>query len=266
MSWSIKDRSVLVLTLVVSMVVLASLTTVVSAEGKGKSSGKTPPGWAKGEKEGWTSNVPPGIEKKGGWVPPGLSKQEQVEWEGGCPPGWSRGKKEGWTSDIPPGLEKKGGWIPPGLNGTRPPGWQKWSRQQREDWEKDLEEAKNEIKNKTGERKNFTDVDLESALISVEMAAGEGVPVTHAKAIVRDAMLKGMKGEGIERATRAVAYGVGREVDFDQLGKYVHEKLNEGLRDDDLSIEIYKEVTRRHEEKMKTNELIQKGEEKENGS
>lgn len=264
MSWIIRFKSVLVSVLVVSMAVLV-LTPVASAEAKGKGSGKTPPGWDKGEKEGWTSDVPPGIGKKGGWMPPGLSKKEQAEWETGRPPGWSRGKKEGWTSDIPPGLEKKGGWMPPGLSKTTPSGWDKWSERKKKGWEKDLKGAKNEVKGKGKKVKDFSDTDLESALISVEMAARKGVPVKHARGLVVAAMLRGIKGEGIERATRAVAYGVGREVDFDQLGKYVHEKLDEGLRSDDLSIEIYKEVARRHEEKMKTKEAIQERKEKGKG-
>ncbi len=88
------------------------------------------------------------------------------------------------------------------------------------------------------------------------MSARKGVPIRHAKAIVVAAVAEGLKGEGIEKATRAVAYAVGREIDFDQLGKYVNEKLDEGLRGNDLAIEIYKEVARRHEEKMRAKEAL----------
>ncbi len=34
------------------------------AEGKSKGPGDRPPGWDKGEKKGWNSDVPPGLEKK----------------------------------------------------------------------------------------------------------------------------------------------------------------------------------------------------------
>ena len=129
----------------------------------------------------------------------------------------------GWSSDVPPG-------------------WDKWTKEKRKGWQKNLKEAKS---------------DLESALLSVEMSARKGVPIKHTKAIVVAAMANGVKAEGIEKATRAVAYGVGREVDFDQLGKYVNEKLDEGLKGDNLAIEIYEEVARRHEEKMKAKEAMQ---------
>ncbi len=46
-------------------------------------------------------------------------------------------------------------------------------------------------------------------------------------------------------------------MDFEQLGRFVHTRLNEGFRDDKLSIEIYKEIARRHEERAKTKEAIQ---------
>ena len=66
--------------------------------------------------------------------------------------------------------------------------------------------------------------DLENALLSVEMSARKGVPIRHAKAIVVAAIANDVEGKGIEKATRAVAYAAGREIDFDQLGKYVNEK------------------------------------------
>ena len=96
-----------VVLIAVSMVLTC---TVVLAQGKGKGRGDEPPGWQKGEKKGWKGDVPhvpPGIEKKGGWMPPGLSKEEQAEWKDGRPPGWGRGEKDGWKgADMPPGGKK----------------------------------------------------------------------------------------------------------------------------------------------------------------
>jgi hypothetical protein len=40
------------------------VTSLALAKGKGRG-GSNPPGWDKGEKKGWNSDVPPGIEKKG---------------------------------------------------------------------------------------------------------------------------------------------------------------------------------------------------------
>ncbi|MBA7494492.1 hypothetical protein ES702_05068 [subsurface metagenome] len=257
MSWSRRYGWVLLSVLAVSMAALV-LTAVVPVEAKG--SGKRPPGWDKGEKKGWQGgDMPPGLAKKGGWMPPGLSMQDQEDWEtAGGPPGWSKGRKVGW----------RGGTMPPGLaklaeEGRMPPGWVKWDKEKQECWESDLDEAREAVIEKSRGIKELTEEDQESALISVEMALRTGVPVKHSKSIVVGALARGIKGEGVEKVTRAVAYGVGREIDFDQLGKYVHEKLNEGLPDDDLAIEIYKGVARRHEEKMRAKEAIQ--EEKEKG-
>ena len=82
--------------------------SMVFAHDKSKGQGNKPPGWQKGEKKGWKSDVPPGIEKKGGSIPPGLSEKEGREGKQGRLSGWSRGEKEGWgDSDIPPGLAEE---------------------------------------------------------------------------------------------------------------------------------------------------------------
>lgn len=54
---------------------------------------KASPGWQKGDKGGWKSDRPPGMEKQ--------KKQKKR------PPGWNKGRKEGWDSDRPPGQEGK---------------------------------------------------------------------------------------------------------------------------------------------------------------
>jgi hypothetical protein len=60
-----------------------------------------PPGWQKGEKEGWKSDRPPGLEgKQRGNTAKGNRKGKKD-----TPPGWQKGEKEGWKSDRPPGLE-----------------------------------------------------------------------------------------------------------------------------------------------------------------
>jgi len=231
------------------------------AQGKGRS--EKPPDWQRGDKEGWTGTVPPGIEKKGGWMPPGLSKDEQAEWKDGRPPGWSRGDKEGWKgADMPPGLAKKGGLLPPGLAKSTPPGWKNWNDEKKKGWEKELGEAREKVRGRANKLKDFSGEDLDSALLSVEAAARKGVPIRHALGLVEKAMENGIKGWGIETATRAMAYGVGKEIGFEQLGKFVHKKLDEGLRNDELSIEIYEEVARRHEERLKAKEAIRQEKEK----
>lgn len=208
---------------IVLIFAISSLALPVYAQGKGKGQKETPPGWEKGDKGGWKGNVPPGLAKKeGGWIPPG----------------WSKGEKEGWKNSFPPG-------------------WEKRSKKEQNSWKKNLNAAKNSIKGK-GKKVGFSQEEAEQASTSLDISSRVGVPIEHAKDIVQSAMDKGMRGPKIEKLTRAISYGVGREVKFDQLGKFVNEKLDAGLRDEELALEVYKEVQRRHDEKTKAREKIQK--------
>jgi|GEM_PF-6149308 hypothetical protein len=234
------------------LITLSLILTCVEAATQGKSKGrsKEPANWQK-------------KEKKYRWVPPGLSKKELAEWKKGKPPGWSKGKKKGWRgANMPPGLLKKGGKLPSGLERDMPPGWGKWDDKRKKAWQKELRKAKQRVRFKAKSVKNFFKKDLNSALVSIEMSARRGVPIKHALNFIENAMEKGIKGRGIETATRAMAYGVSREIDFDQLSKFIQKKLNEGLRNDKLSIEIYKEIVRCYEKKLKTKEAIHKKKEK----
>ncbi len=66
----------------VTFLSLLLVSTLAFAQGKGRGrSGGEPPGWEKGEKRGWHTDVPPGIEKKGDWMPQGLSKEKQGQEE-----------------------------------------------------------------------------------------------------------------------------------------------------------------------------------------
>jgi hypothetical protein len=225
---------------------LSLVLTYTTAKAQGKGKGRSKESVERQKKE-----------KEYKWIPPDLSKDELAEWKDGKPPGWSRGKKKGWRgANMPPGLLKKGGKLPLGLEKGPPPGWEKWNDKRKKAWQKELKEAKEKVRLKAKSIKGFSEKDLDSALISIEMSARKGVPVKYVLSFVENAMEKRIKGRGIETATRAIAYGVGKEIDFSQLSKFIHKKLNEGLRNDELSIEIYKEIVRQHEKKSKTKEAI----------
>jgi len=209
-------RFSLVIAIAVAAVLLLVTGTCTAAPGKDK--GKGP---EMGHQE----------QAKGTWVPPGLSKDEQDQWKDGTPPGWSRGEKEGWHG------------------AHTPPGWEKWTDEERDGWQKQLGEAKKQLRNEAKKTKSFSNRDLNSALISMEVAAVRGVPIRNASEAMERAMKKGLKARELETAAKAMAYGVGKEVDFDQLGEFVANRLNEGLRGDQLATEIYKEIARRHEER-----------------
>lgn len=231
--------------------VIGFMPELIYPQGKGKGLQEKPQGWEKGEKKGWEDDNPSGLEKSG-------------------PSGWEKGEKKGWLSDVPPGLAKKEeGWIPPGWSkgekdgwkNSFPPGWEKRSKEQQNSWKKNLNSAKDFIKGK-GKKRGFSQEEIEQAANALELASRVGVSIEHTKDIVQSAMDKGLRGPAIDKLTRAVSYGVGRDVKFDQLGKFVNEKLDVGLRDEELALEVYKEVQRRHEEKTKVRKAIQEEKER----
>ncbi|NVM23948.1 MAG: hypothetical protein HWN68_19490 [Desulfobacterales bacterium] len=82
-----------------SLLLVGSLA-FAQGKGRGRTGGK-PPGWEKGEKRGWHTDVPPGIEQKGDWIPQGLGKEKQGQ-EESTPSKLQkqqRGKKRGWETE-----------------------------------------------------------------------------------------------------------------------------------------------------------------------
>lgn len=220
------------------------------AEGKPTAKGKSP-GKGKGENKGWTGDVNPGNDGKSGQLPSGWSRGDKDGWKGAVmptglakkpsgmskenPPGWSHGDKDGW----------KGAGMPPGLEKKTPPGWEKWNNNKKKGWEKRLENALGNIRKGAKNKKGFSKKDLDSALVSVEAAAREGVPVKNSRELVELAMNKGIQGTAIETLSRATSSGVGKDIDFGKLNKFVEKKLDDGLRNDELLNEIYKEIDNR---------------------
>lgn len=181
--------------------------------------------------------------KKDHYKPKKLKKEDEVEWEGGNPPGWSKGTKTGWGgSGAPPGQTKKVD-KGSGENEKRyPPEAKDWDKKKREEWDKELENAKERVRKKTRQRKGTTEDDEESAVRSVEGAAREGVPVEQAEETVEKAIDRGMNGEEIEKVTRAMSYGADNNVDYEKLDSFVKKKIESGEGGDELAVSIYKEV------------------------
>ncbi|MBU4311336.1 MAG: hypothetical protein KJ706_01295 [Candidatus Omnitrophica bacterium] len=124
-----KQKLLKVVFVIVAMLifVVSSVTTTAYAQAKGRGQKETPLGREKGEKKGWFSDVPSGLAKKEGWVPPG----------------WSKGEKEGWKNSFPPGWEKK-------------------SQKEQKDWKENLNAAKNSIKGK-GKEVDFSEEEIDQA-------------------------------------------------------------------------------------------------------
>ncbi len=190
--------------------------------------------------------------KKGHYTPKKLKEENKMEWEGGNPPGWSKGTKTGWgESGAPPGKTKQGDKSGRENEKRYPPGAEDWDKGKREEWDKDVEAAKERVRKKARQRKGSAEGDEESAVRSVEGAAREGVPVEQAEKTVEKAIDRGMKGEEIEKVTRAMSYGADNNVDYGKLDSFVKKKMDSGEHGDELAISIYKEVDSGNLEKVK---------------
>ena len=166
----------------------------------------------KGKQEGRKGPEVEGAKKKG---------------RSGTPPGWSRGLKTGWGGE------------------TLPPGAREWSTEQKREWKKDLENARSRVQERAGRIDGFGEPDLQSALLSLDAMAGQGVPVDDGLALVERLMDREMKGGGIESVTRAMAFGVSEGFKAGRINSYINDRLNEGLMDDALGSEIYRAIDRR---------------------
>lgn len=182
---------------------------------------------------------------KGKFRPRNLPESELAEWQDGVPPGWTRGKKTGWGgADAPPG-QRRGG--PGQADGPRtyPRGAEDWDQQRRDDWDRRLEDARERVRARARRVEGYGEPDVESATISVEAAARDGVPIEQAEAVVNDALGAGLTGREIEQMTRALAYGAGRGVSAVELGSFATARIAAGRRGDDLAVAVYAEADRR---------------------
>lgn len=174
----------------------------------------------------------------GDWFPEDLEEDEKAEWDKGQPPGWSRGKKTGWGGrNMPPGLAKK----QVGVRATEehPPDWGTWRKEQQESWQEKLEKIRERIRRNTGRN------DRETMLYSAEAAARKGVPLQHLEGVTNTFLNRKLSADEYEKTTRAVASGVGKNIDFRHLGDIVNTNVERGVRGNQLAIEIYKEIAAR---------------------
>ncbi|MBN1445434.1 MAG: hypothetical protein JW957_04950 [Candidatus Omnitrophica bacterium] len=173
------------------------------------------------------------------WLPPDLGDDEKAEWKNGEPPGWSKGEKTGWGGgSLPPGLAKKQGTAEKGII-VEFPDWNTWGKEQREKWQENLERIRDRI------RKNRGGGEAEDMLNSAESAAKKGVSLQALESVTDKSIKKNLSGEEYAKATKAMAYGVGKNVDFASIGEFVNSNIDQGVRGNELAIKIYKEIAAR---------------------
>ena len=138
-----------------------------------------------------------------------------------------KGKKAGHVEGQPAGWQKgkKEGWRT-----EFPPGWKNWDDAKRQRWELGLGRAKKAVRKHAEDR-------LNAALRALEVAARKGTPLDHAERMAK---------AGLER-------GLG-PFDFEPLGKFVVERVKEGVKGEELSRTIHEEISRRRQERQRLRE------------
>ncbi|MDZ7859167.1 MAG: hypothetical protein U5O15_00625 [Candidatus Krumholzibacteriota bacterium] len=194
---------------------------------------------------GRTTDTPKAAKtNKNKYKPRGISAREMSDWPDGNPPGWSHGNKTGWGgAGVPPGRMKERELE---IAHSYPPGSADWDSQKKADWQHNLEQSKTRILERIRTRKGMTREDEERATISIERTAREGVPLTHIESAVNKAINREMRGNEIEKITRAMSYGADKNTDYERLNQFIERKMNAGETGDDLAVSIYKEIDERH--------------------
>ncbi|HER63401.1 MAG TPA: hypothetical protein ENO11_05425 [Desulfobacteraceae bacterium] len=204
-----------------------------------------------GHGKGRDKNEQMAEKEKGGkakYKPHGMTDEDMKDWTDGNPPGWSRGNKTGWGgAGVPPGKMKAGDQE---LLHGYPPGSENWDTGRKEEWRGELERSRSRILEQMRSGKRMSQEEEESAIISIERAAQEGVPIKPIEKTMNRAINRGMAGRDIEKVTRAMSYGVDKDTDYNKLDRFIEKKMNEGETGDDLALSIYKEIDERHAEKQ----------------
>jgi hypothetical protein len=219
----------------------------------------------KGKGKAGEAGVESGKAEKVKYKPKGLSDEQMKEWEGSSPPGWSRGGKTGWEgAGVPPGKQGEEGVKSKEMKKIYPPGSEGWDPEKRQQWERNLEQAKERIRRRVEERERSGEGEgqrkeyEERVERSIEEATRRGVPVENAEAVVGKAVDRDMKGEEIEQLTRAMAYGADKGTDYGKLDQFIERKMDEGERGDELAMSAYQEIDERNMEQQQVQQQEQK--------
>jgi hypothetical protein len=164
----------------------------------------------------------PGPEKEKTWLPSGMTDEEKELWEDGAPV-WTRGNSEGWEAQ------------------QEPQGWAGWTEEQQNSWINEIDMGKQKIA-ELAKSQGLSEDDLKSAVLSLEESAKKGLTVQSALQFILNGMEKNCSGESLEKATRAIAYGVQNGAKEDDLLSFAKTCLLRGLRGDELALSIYKEA------------------------
>ncbi|HOL21451.1 MAG TPA: hypothetical protein PLQ41_01165 [bacterium] len=173
-------------------------------------------------------------------MPSDLTEEEKADWKKGIPPGWSKGKKTGWRGgNMPPGLAKKQGQGKK-VGKAETPSTDE-DKEKPEGWKERMEKIRERIRKHKGEKS----AEAETMIYSAEAAAESGVPPETLEEVTEKFLQKKLTAEEYEKTTRAMAYGVEKNINFEQLGTFINSNIEQGVRGNELAIKVYKEIASR---------------------
>lgn len=220
------------------------------AQGKGSEKDKNKKNEQEADKENSsgknaaTDQSEVGKISKNKYKPRGISEKNMEDWTDGNPPGWSEGNKTGWGgAGVPPGQMKE---REREIMHSYPPGSEDWDSGKKADWQSGLEQSKTRILERIRTRKGVSREDEESAVISIERAAREGVPLNNIESVMNKAITREMACRDIEKVTRAMSYGADKNTDYEQLDRFIERKMDQGETGDNLAFSIYREIDERN--------------------
>lgn len=184
---------------------------------------------------------------KAKYKPKHMNDTDMKEWTDGNPPGWTRGKKTGWGgAGAPPGQMKKGGQQVRDRERDQihiyPPQAGEWDQKKKQEWDDKLEQSRTRILGRIQTKGDVPEGVEESAIVSLEGAAGSGVPIEATESVIDRAVVKRMRGEEIEQVTRAMSYGADKNTDYGKLRNFVNRRIDAGETGDNIAVSVYREI------------------------
>jgi hypothetical protein len=127
----------------------------------------------------------------------------------------------------------------------RPPGWRGWTPQKQVAWGEEFDKGLARVMERAGKAEDFTDSDKVLVERSFRAMATSGVPIAEARTLVERLLDRGLKGKEIDSVTRTMSYGFGEGLKAGRINAYIRDRLNEGLRGEELTAEIRRAIDRR---------------------
>ncbi len=120
--------------------------------------------------------------------------------------------------------------LPEAEERPRPAAWDRWSEERRRQWTERMDRAREAVRKREQTR-------LNAAVMAMERAAAEGVPIDQAERMAVTGLDEGLPPE-----------------EFDNLGRFVRNRVQQGLRGEALADAIHEQIRQRQQQRWQERE------------